>query len=556
MLKTFQLFLATNYMHKDFILRAIKKYPVIPQARFSIVCLFLILMSLPANIHPQSPVAGTKYGSVRGFVDDGIQVFKGIPYGGDTKLRRFQSPLPPQPWNDTLDATKYGSIAPQHVPAKPGLFFVDERQKMELSENCLNLNVWTPALRDRKNRPVMVYFHGGGFVSGSGNNAMYDGVRLCKRGDVVVVTVNHRLNIFGYLYLAGPDKNKYAESGNAGILDLVLSLTWIKENIKEFGGDPNNVTIFGESGGGAKCAILMALPAAHGLFHKVITESGQQIIVRPIENAIETTHKVLEYLGISENNLAALDTIPAEKLVQAIGKNIFVPVKDFTVLPSDPFDPDAPELSKNIPMMLGITHDEMRYLIGISDSSLFSLNWDNLPEKLEKNSPLMGDLNRKEIIAKYREMYPQYDASDVFFASTTASRGWRGFVIEAERRAAQHGASTYAFQLRWKTPVDNGKWKAPHTLDIPLVFDNIRYGVTMTGSSAEAQAIADMMSESWIAFARTGNPNNPLVPEWSPFNMDKKAMMIFDTKPVLEYDPLGKEMNLFLRVPYIQPGTK
>lgn len=543
-------------MYKDFIPRVIKKNQDTQTVRFLLLCILLIMLFLPSSIHPQSPVAKTKYGSIRGFIDNGIQVFKGIPYGGDTKLRRFQSPLPPQPWNDTLDATKYGSIAPQHVPAKPGLFFVDERQKMKLSENCLNLNVWTPAIRDGKSRPVMVYFHGGGFVGGSGNNELYDGVRLCKRGDVVVVTVNHRLNIFGYLYLAGLDTKKYAESGNAGILDLVLSLIWVKENIREFGGDPNNVTIFGESGGGAKCAILMALPAAHGLFHKVITESGQQIIARPIESATETAHKVLESLGISENNIGALDTIPAEKLVQAIGKNIFVPVKDFIVLPRDPFDPDAPELSKNIPMMLGITHDEMRYLIGISDSTLFSLTWDNLLEKLEKNSPLMGDLNRKEIIAKYRELYPNYDASDVFFASTTASRGWRGFVIEAERRAMQHGAATYTFQLRWQTPVDNGKWKAPHTLDIPLVFDNITYGAKMAGTSAEAQKIADMMSESWIAFARTGNPNNHFVPEWKPFELDTKAMMIFDTKPVLEYDPLGKEMNLFLSVPYIQPGTK
>jgi para-nitrobenzyl esterase len=489
-------------------------------------------------------------------MDDNIFSFKGVPYGGNTKLRRFQPPLPPTPWRDTLDATHYGAICPQTIPQISGPFFPDERQKMRTSEDCLNLNIWTPALRDGAKRPVLVYFHGGGFVSGSGNNDIYNGTRLCKRGNVVVVTVNHRLNLFGYLYLAAIDKSKYAESGNVGMLDLILALQWVRDNIAEFGGDPDNVTIFGESGGGGKCATLMAMPQAHGLFHKVITQSGQQVMARTIERASETTASVLQSLGIDKTNISALDSIQTDKLVQAIGTNSFAPVKDNTTLTRDPFEPDAPAISKDVPMMLGVTHDEMRYLIGITDTSFFHLTWDNLLQKLEKNSPLMGGLNRSDIIAQYKKLYPAYNASDVFFASTTASRGWRGLVIESERRVQQHGAPTYVFQLRWKTPVDGGKWKAPHTLDIPLVFDNIVYGIQMTGTGSEAQAIADMMSEAWVSFARNGNPDNPKIPHWEPFNLYKKPTMIFDTKPVLEYDPLGKEMNLFLSVPYIQPGTR
>ncbi len=503
-----------------------------------------------------NPVTKTHYGFIRGTNNSGILTFKGIPYGGDTRWRRFQAPLPPAPWKDTLDATQYGEICPQEVPQQSGPFFPDERQKMRQSENCLNLNVCTPALHDGGKRPVMVYFHGGGFVSGSGNNDLYNGTRLCKRGNVVVVTVNHRLNVFGFLYLANIDKSKYAESGNVGMLDLILSLQWVRDNITEFGGDPNNVTIFGESGGGAKCATLMAMPKASGLFHKVITQSGQQVMARTIERATETANEILKLLEISIENSSSLDSVPVESLIKAGARNSFAPVKDFAALPGDPFDPVAPEISKDIPMMLGITHDETRYLIGITDTALFHLTWDNVLPALVKNSSLMGNLDRSQIIAQYKKMYPSYTASDVFFASTTASRSWRGMVIESECRGHQGGAPTYAFQLRWKSPVDGGKWKACHTLDIPLVFDNVAFGTQMTGGSVDAQSVADMMSESWISFARNGNPDNALIPHWEPFTLDKKPFMIFDTKPVLEFDPLGKEMELFQSAPYIQPGTR
>lgn len=500
----------------------------------------------------------TEYGKIRGRLEDGIFAFRNIPYGADTKNTRFQPPAPPRKWQGVKDAAEYGNICPQQV-AEKGLFFPDERRKMKLSEDCLNLNVWTPSIGNSggtHKRPVMVYIHGGGYLSMSGNNDLYNGVRLCKKGDVVVVTINHRLNLFGFLYLAEIGGKKYAESGNVGMLDLVLALKWVKKNIAAFGGDAENVLIFGESGGGAKCATLMAMPSAKGLFHKVITESGQQLTGRNAKKATETALKVLKSLNISRDSLSALDTISVERLVAAIGTQSFSPVKDFNVLPSDPFEPDASPVSKDIPMIIGNNHDETRYLIGSGDTTLFSLTWETLPAQLEKNAGFMGDIDRAKVIKTYREWYPQYTASDVFFASTTASRSWKGMVIESERRARQNGAPTYVFQLNWNTPVENGRWKACHTLDIPLVFDNVKYGAQMTGTSPEAQRIADLMSGAWIAFAKTGNPDAPDLPHWEPFTIDKRATMVFDLKPALEYDPRGQERKLFMQVPYVQPGTK
>ncbi len=502
------------------------------------------------------PVAATTAGRIRGFLDHNVNVFKGVRYGADTSARRFLPPVPPQRWTGVRDAFEFGPSAPQARGGGNTFFPRDEANST--SEDCLSLNLWTPALRDGGKRPVMVWFHPGGYSTMTSNTSAYDGVRLCRRGDAVVVTVNHRLNVFGHLYLADLAGPRFADSGNVGMLDLVLALTWVRDNIVEFGGDPNKVMIFGESGGGAKCATLMAMPAARGLFHRVATASGQQITASRTSTATGGARDFLAALQLTPDRITEIETMPAERMIEAARAVKYVgPVKDGRSLPRDPFDPDAPGLAAHVPMLLGNNHDETRLLIGAGDGSLFALTWETLQQRLEQNSPFMGALDRGKVIAEYRRLYPHYSPSDVFFAATTASRSWRGQVIEAERRAAQPkgSAPTYVFELDWGTPVDGGKWKACHGLDIPLVFDNIRHTPQMTGTGPDAQRLADQMSAAWIAFARTGVPDAGTLPPWPSYDLIHRSTMVFDTVSKVVDDPRGQERRMFEKVPYIQPGT-
>jgi para-nitrobenzyl esterase len=497
----------------------------------------------------RSTLATTQAGKVRGVVHDGIHTFKGIRYGADTGPRRFMPPLAPTAWKKALDATEYGAASPQ------------SGQTESTSEDCLFLNVWTPGLRDGAKRPVMFYIHGGAYSHGSGSSPLYDGTRLCKRGDVVVVTVNHRLNGFGYLYLARLGGAQFADSGNAGMLDLVLALRWVRENIQEFGADPDRVMLFGQSGGGAKIATLMGMPVARNLFQRAATMSGQQVTASGPLNATSRARALLDALKLPADRVAEVSTLPKERILEAmaatdpvIGKGslYFGPVLDERTLQQHPFYPQAPSISAHIPMMIGNTHDETRLLIGGSDPKDFSLSWEQLPEKLSAN--MRVDITPETVIAAYRQMYPQYSASDVFFAATTAARSWRGALIEVEARAAQ-GAPAYAYELDWKSPLEGGKWGAPHTLDIPLVFDNIGKEGALTGTSADAQKVADQMSEAFIAFARTGDPNTKAIPKWEPYQLPRRQTLLFDTQSRLDDDPRGKERELFAKVPWIQQGT-
>jgi para-nitrobenzyl esterase len=503
----------------------------------------------------RTPVVTTSHGKVQGYVDEGVHVFKGIPYGADTGPRRFRPPAPPDPWTGVLDTLEFGPTAPQPRSGSGGFFPGDEAKAV--GEDCLHLNLWTPTAGRGGRRPVLVWFHPGAYSSMTANTSGYDGVRLCRRGDVVLVTVNHRLNVFGHLYLAEFGLPAFADSGNAGMLDLVLALTWVRDNIAGFGGDPANVTIFGQSGGGAKCATLMAMPAARGLFHRVWTMSGQQITATRPVTGVKHAAGVIASLGLTPARAADLTTVSVEALLKARrAGSYFGPVKDGRSLARDPFDPDAPSLSADIPMVLGNTHDETRGLMG-GDASLFELTWDSLQAKLEANSPFMGTLDRGRVIAEYRRIYPHYSPSDVFFAATTASRSWRGQIIEADRRAAQPAAAphTWVYQFDWCTPVQHGRLKAPHGLDIPMVFDNVGRLPQMTGSAAEAQRVADQVCEALLAFARTGDPNAPQNPRWPPFDRRRRATMCFDTVSRVLDDPRGDERRLFDPVPYVQPGT-
>ncbi len=527
------------------------------------------------------PVAGIKthVGGV-----NRIYSFKGIPYGLDTAKTRFAAPRPPVPWTSPLKCTEWGARAPQTVGARPEYESAKAREAAALrpgyhlppdegvqSEDCLHVNVWTPGLRDRKKRPVMFYIHGGAFANGTANAALYDGTRLAQRGDVVVVTVNHRLNSFGYMYLAEALPGQgFEDSGNAGQLDLVLALQWVRDNIVEFGGDPKCVMIFGQSGGGAKCATLMAQPPAKGLFHRVLSMSGQQVVGVQRDHATERAKLVLKELGLdamkAEDAAKALRAKSMEEIQQATrAGGYFGPVTDGRSLPVDPFTPTDPQLSAHVPMVLGNTHDETRVLIGGGQPKLFELTWETLPEALERGAPFLKSdtvsLPVAEVIKNYREWNPGYSASDVFFAVTTDSRSWRGEVIEADRRAADAKAQshTWVYQLNWKSPRDGGKWGAPHTLDLALAFDNVKLSPGMVGESAEdqarAQKMADIVSETYIAFARTGNPNNVHVPKWPAFDLKKRATMIFDLPTRVEDDPRGRERRYLGQVPYVQPGS-
>ncbi len=502
-----------------------------------------------STITTDAPIAATKLGKVRGYVDNGIDVFKGIRYGEDTSKRRFMRPLPAEPWSEVRDALTYGFSCPQQSGSS----------QQRASEDCLFLNVWTPALRDGHKRPVMFYIHGGAYANGSGSSPLYDGVRLCRRGDVVVVTVNHRLNAFGYLYMARFGGVEFADSGNAGQLDLVLALEWVRDNISEFGGDPTRVMLFGQSGGGAKIATLMAMPAASGLFHRAATMSGQQVTASGPLNATLRTRAVLDALKLPPGRAGETRTMPAERLLEAIsvrdpvlpfGNVSFAPVLDELSLKRHPFYPDAPAQSTHIPMIIGNTHDETRAFLG-GDQSNFTLTWEQLPEKLAPN--MRVDIQPEAVVAEYRRLYPRYSPSDVFFAATTAGRSWRGAIIEAEERA-KSSSPAYAYQLDWATPRDGGNFGAPHASDIQLVFDNIdKPGATAIGPNA--QSMADQMSETFVAFARSGNPNNKLIPRWETYTLAQRKTMVFDVPSHLEDDPRGAERRLFAKVPYVQPGT-
>ncbi len=508
----------------------------------------------------RSPVVATTAGKVRGASAEGVHVFKGLRYGADTGgARRFMPPLPPQPWSDVKDALAYGPASMQTGQGEDG---------ETLSEDCLFLNVWTPAklskagLADGVKRPVMVYIHGGAYNGGSGASPWYDGTKLCQRGDVVVVTVNHRLNAFGYLYLARIFNDpSVADSGNVGQMDLVLALQWVRDNIAAFGGDPGNVMLFGQSGGGAKIATLMGMPSAKGLFHRAATMSGQQVTVGGPLNATKRAQLFLDKLGIKD--LAALRALPAEQMLAGLkaidpvagsGGVYMGPVLDERSLTRHPFFPDAAPWGLSVPMMCGNTHDETRGFVGW-DPKVFDMSWAQVIAKLPGQFNARIDIDPETVVAAYRGIYPHYSPSDVYFAASTAGRSWRAAIIQAEERA-KAGAPAYVYQVDWTSPKDGGIWGAPHTIDIGLVFGTLDAKGSIVGAGPDSVAMSHQISDAFIAFARTGDPNGGALPTWEPYRLPRRQTMVFNT-PVsaLVDDPRGAERELFNKVPFTQFGT-
>jgi para-nitrobenzyl esterase len=503
-----------------------------------------------AGTAPRS-LATTRSGRIAGYADRGVHVFRGVPYGADTSSRRFQRALQETAWTGLREAARFGASAPQRGDA----------DGQSMSEDCLFLNVYTPALRDNRKRPILFYIHGGGYTTGSGSHPLYDGVNLCRRGDVVVVTVNHRLNAFGYLYLSESGDERLQDAGNVGQLDLIDALRWVREHAHEFGGDAGNITVFGQSGGGAKTATLMAMPEADGLFHKAMTMSGQQVTAAGPRAAAQRTTLFLSELGLGPRDVGRLLALPMARLVEALRVRdpsrvedtalYFGPVLDSRSLVRHPFYPDAPAQSVRIPMVIGNTRDETRAFLG-NDPASFALTWEQLPQKLREQQ--FVDLSADVVIAEYRRLYPDYTPSEIFFAATTAGRSWRGAIIEAEERAKQ-GAPTWVYQLDWRSPVDGGRLRAFHTLDIPLVFDNVDAQGSKTGRDARARTMAAHMSEALIALARRGDPNHAGIPSWPPYTLPQRRTMVFDDVSTLQDDPRGGERRLYERVPFLQRGT-
>jgi para-nitrobenzyl esterase len=532
------------------------------------------------TFEPMAPVAKTASGMVSGYWSRKVMAFKGIPYGADTRTTRFQAPKPVEAWTGVKECTAWAPRAPQQNPdrkpdpAAAGFELMEGApvhyhlppDEGPQSEDCLHVNVWTQGLKDGKKRPVLFYIHGGAYNNGTVNAALYDGTRLAERGDVVVVTVNHRLNAFGYLYLDGLPglAERYRGSGNVGMLDLVLALHWVRTNIAEFGGDADRVTIFGQSGGGAKCATLMAMPAAVGLFHRVLTMSGQQVTAVGKAQSTKKTQMAVAAMGVTgEVTAAALDALTMEQ-IQAGSRTTgnWLPVKDDVVLLRDPFDPDAPAMSNTVPMILGNTKDEV---MGSTAWQRVDLTWETLPDELGKAvQPFRGAYTVDQIIKAYREWYPAYTPVDVYVASIAAFRSWPGQVIEAERRASnpESAKRTWVYQMNFGTPTADGR--APHTEDIAFVFDNLELSPGVVGASekemAAAQPLATMMSSMLIAYAKTGDPNGPEaakagMPKWPVYGLKDRETMMFDRVTKVVSDPRGQERRMMVGARYRQPGT-
>jgi para-nitrobenzyl esterase len=495
------------------------------------------------------PQAPTAYGTVRGQLDDGISVFKGIPYGAPTGGgARFLAPQAPKSWAGVRPCVKFSDQCPQLPPRAPAAWASWATNTGE-GEDCLGLNVWTPGPGDNTKRPVMVWLHGGGYSQYSGSVPVFDGARLCRRGDVVVVTLNHRLNLFGYLYLAQIGGDKFADSGNVGQLDLIFALQWVRDNIAAFGGDPQRVMIFGESGGGGKVSTLMAMPAAKGLFHRAAIQSGPGLVGITPEAATAAAAAILDALGMSAHDADGLQRVPADRLLHALksvtdkGEHRLGPVVDAKNLPRDPFTPDAPAVSADVPVIVGYNATETTILGGAPSD--FDLDWAALKARL---GPSLTGVDADKLIADFRRLSPGDSASDLYFRITTLRGMGRRSISLAERKSALGAAGAYVYRLEFETPVD--RLRSPHALDLPLVFDNVAKSASLLGAAApQAQAVADQMSGAWIAMAHTGSPNAEGLASWPRYDSRARSTMLINTVSRAVSDPYGEERKIIDALP-------
>jgi para-nitrobenzyl esterase len=487
------------------------------------------------------PVVQTKAGKVRGFVSDGVNTFRGIPYGATTAgMNRFTSPKKPESWAGVRDASQFGPMAFQDSPLK-GIYAEVLRglapvEPMNMSEDCLCLNVWSPELGVGHNRPVMVWMHPGGVVFWAGNSDWTDGANLARHHDVVVVSLNHRLGPLGFLYLGDVAGPKYAESGNVGMLDIVAAIRWVQENIAAFGGNPDNVTIFGESGGGWKVSALLAMPEAQGLFHKSIVEYDVLIKGLSRENAAATTTEILRKLGIKDHVVDQLYKIPPAKLQEAAKGQNFVPVVDGSALPRDPFFPDAPDVSAQVPLIIGNNRSETAYwflLGGIPD-----LEDEAALKEYVKSHMGVNDILAGQVIELYRRLHPSASRLDAVLGITRAEIR-NEITTVAELKINKARAPVFRYEFEWEAPGFDGRYHSCHTFELPFVFDNVDAAAQLYGSSPNPRRydLARNMSGAWAAFAHNGNPSHAGLPEWEPYTLPNRATMLFNYSCDLVNDP-------------------
>ncbi len=513
------------------------------------------------------------HGKIRGIRTGGVNIFKGIPYAGRISGdRRFRRPAPLEPWKGIRDAIRLGTPAMQSPTTVYG---IDEPQP---GEDCLFLNVWTPA-NDNKKRPVMFYNHGGGFSTGSGGSAGQDGANLARYFDVVVVETNHRLNIFGYLYLGDVAGEDYKTSGNNGMLDIVDGLKWVKQNIAEFGGNPDNVMIWGESGGGAKTSCLYAMPSAAEYFNKASIESGPGVMMTPVETAIETTKLLFKELNISPKDWRKLLELPADQLfaiqpqlmraaaasvksnsvvtrgIGASGPGGFSPVVDGIVLTGDPFSPTAPLISINKPLIVGWNEDEFTFFVSTSgDVSGCQLkDFDALQKKLEQQ---FGE-NSMKIIETYRTSRPEASPSAIFIEVMSVTLMGLGSIEIAEKKARQKGAPVYLYNFGYKSglkvPGTDFPMGTAHAMDIGFKFNNVRAempGQYLAGERSERFKASLNFAGLWTAFARSGKPQVNDQPEWPAYDLVKRPTYRIDTECEVIYDRNKSERELWESLGY------
>jgi para-nitrobenzyl esterase len=499
----------------------------------------------------------TAYGRVRGFIRNDIRTFRGVPYGGDTSgPNRFMPPTKPTPWKGARSSLYWGQGSPQVVPKRDNdeVTFFANPPAAEYGENCLCLNVWTPGL-DNAKRPVMVWMHGGGFSFGIPQLCFYDGENLSHRGDVVVVSIHHRLNVVGFLNLASYS-SKYADSANVGMMDLVAALKWVHENIAGFGGDPDKVMILGQSGGGGKVMTTLAMPAAKGFVHRAAIQSmassgGRAMMdallkgrsdpaegvaygfTRP-EQSADVAARLLTELNIIPSHVDDLQKVPIDRLVEAGGKirGSWGPTVDGRSLPNTPFYPTAPEISADVPLLVGNVLNENVYSVGHPEL-------ENMTETEAKAllTKTLGDGDT--IYEAFLKAYPGSRPYDVYSVAM-ATPGRQGSLILAERKTAQGRAPAYNYLFTWKSKILNGRPRSFHMVELPFVFYTTDLSEARIGATDEARELAGRVCDCWVAFARTGNPNHPGIPHWPAYDPRTVPTMIFDNVCTVKNDPSGE----------------